>query len=52
MDVGNGTSIPECRNGGIKTRIALACNSSVVWSSEDLTKLIRIEKTSPCEVKD
>ena len=52
MDVGNGTSIPECRNGGIKTRIALACNYSAVWSSQDLTRILHVEKIGHCEVID
>ena len=50
MDVENGTNVGECRNGGIKTRIVLVCNSSVVWSSQNLTRIIHVEKIGQCEV--
>lgn len=49
MEVGNGSKINgTCR---IRTKIVLTCNSSAVWSNQDLTrKLSRAEKAGPCEV--
>ena len=48
MDVVNG-SIPGCQSGD-RTRVSLACNYSAVWTSQDLTKIIRVEKIGSCEV--
>jgi hypothetical protein len=58
LDVVNGSQPDDGRcnintNHGIKTRIILACNSSVKWSSNDLTGLIQVaylEDLEPCEV--
>ena len=50
MKVENGSRIPECQNSGINTTVVLTCNSSAVWSSQDLTNIFHAEKTGPCEV--
>ena len=52
MDVENGTNIPGCWNGGIKTRVVLVCNSSAVWSTQDLSGILRVQKIGHCEVID
>ncbi len=49
MDIVNG-SIPGCQHTN-RTRVSLACNSSVVWNSRDLSRIIQVEKTNSCEVR-
>ncbi len=56
MDVENGSRPDDGRCNtkyGIKTRVILVCNSSVQWSTNDLTGLIEVaylEDTDPCDV--
>ena len=51
MVVGNGSRTHGTCS--IKTKVVLTCNSSAVWSNNDLTKLLsyRHENDNPCEVK-
>ena len=50
MNAINGTRIQNYRACNIKTTVVLVCNSLVVWSSQNLTKIFSAEKTGPCEV--
>ena len=51
MTVGNGSKIPANGTCTMKTRIVFVCNTSVEWTSQDLTKMLRVVKAGPCEVK-
>lgn len=40
------------QNCNITTTIVLVCNSSAVWSSQNLTKIFSAKKFSLCEVTE
>ena len=51
MNAANGFRNPNfgCK---IMTTIVLVCNSSAVWSSQDLTKIFSAKQIGPCEVTE
>ena len=51
MNAANGFRNPNF-GCNITTTIVLVCNSSAVWSSQDLTKIFSAKILSPCEVTE